>query len=83
MTDTPSGDYLTRDGWKLLERCLTVVAAFSAVSGWVLVSNPPRQVDTFSRSSHADFTRPELWIGMFLLSVGISYFALKFTNRTR
>jgi hypothetical protein len=57
---------------RALEKCFTVIAVFSVISGWVLVSNPPRQVDAFSRTSHLDFTRTELWIGMFLLSAGIS-----------
>jgi hypothetical protein len=66
---------------KALQKCLTIIAVFCVVSGWVLVSNPPRQLDAFSRTSHIDFTRRELWIGMFLLGSGISYFALKLTDR--
>jgi hypothetical protein len=60
---------------------LTVIAVFCIVPGWVLVSNPPRQVESLTRSSHVDFTRPELWIGMVLLAVGVSYFAVRLMNR--
>jgi hypothetical protein len=66
---------------RTLEKWFTVMAVFCIVPGWVLVSNPPRQVDTLTRSSHVDFARPELWVGMVLLAVGVSYFAVRLMNR--
>ncbi len=61
----------------------TVLAVFCTVAGWVILSNPPRYSEgpTYSREVHLDFTRPELWIGVVLLTAGVSYFVLKFESK--
>jgi hypothetical protein len=63
------------------QKVFTVLAVFGSVAGWVLLSNPPRSHDR-AGAIYLDFTRPEIYIGVFLLSAGISYFAIRVLERS-
>ncbi len=65
---------------KAYEKVLSVLAVFSAVGGWVLLSNLPRYSEGSSiyRDSGVNYASWEPWTGIILFAAGISYFVVRF-----
>lgn len=70
-----------------MQTVLTLLAVFSAVAGWVFLSNLPHSSVgdvTFGRTTSVVYTSWEPWVGIGLFGAGISYFVLRFiTSRHR
>ena len=66
----------------LVHKAFTVLAVFSTVTGWVLLSNLPRYSEGGSiyRTTSVDYATRQPWIGIGLLGAGISYFVLRLMN---
>ena len=64
---------------------LTFLATLSIVTGWVLLANLSHESSgtSYSRTTSIDYGSWEPWVGIVLLSAGLSYYVLTYLERRK